>query len=463
MVVLEQDPLGQGGLSGFARRFRAGEITSEQATRAYLSRIEALDPRLGAFQHVAAEQALETARAIDALYSAGTDLGLLMGVPIAVKDLFVVEGMPTTAGTKMSIDDIAGPEGPLVKSLRQAGCVILGKTRTVEFALGITGVSSAQGTPINPWDAQTPRLPGGSSSGSGVAVAAGLCAFAVGSDTGGSVRVPAAFNGIFGFKTTPGFFSTDGAFPLAPHLDTPGLLTRSARDAAIAVAALTGEPEARPLPVEALRLGIPQEYFFDNLDPVVEAQIRGAMEALSAAGCRLRPVSVPEASERERYFPAVLPACLIATLGRDRFLAGRDQMDPIVAKRATSGLDVTAADYLALEAKRAKSRQSVSEKFSGFDGWVTPTTATPPPSVADLDDEQKALDLALGMTRNTQPANYFACPAVSIPLPQKPGNLPIGLQIICPEGADVQALSIALAIEEMLGTPEAPNLADFLS
>ena len=184
------------------------------------------------------------------------------------------------------------------------------------------------------------------------------------------------------------------------------------------------------------------------------------MEALSAAGCRLRPVSVPEASERERYFPAVLPACLIATLGRDRFLAGRDQMDPIVAKRATSGLDVTAADYLALEAKRTKSRQSVSEKFSGFDGWVTPTTATPPPSVADLDDEQKALDLALGMTRNTQPANYFACPAVSIPLPQKPGDLPIGLQIICPEGADVQALSVALAIEEVLGTSEAPDLTN---
>jgi aspartyl-tRNA(Asn)/glutamyl-tRNA(Gln) amidotransferase subunit A len=228
------------------------------------------------------------------------------------------------------------------------------------------------------------------------------------------------------------------------------------------VAALTGKPEARPLPVKAIRLGIPQEYFFDNLNPVVEAQIRGAMDALSAAGCRLRPVSVPEASERERYFPAVLPACLIATLGRDRFLAGRDQMDPVVAKRAASGLDVTAADYLALEAKRTKSRQSVSEKFSGFDGWITPTTATPPPCVADLDDEQKALDLALGMTRNTQPANYFACPAVSIPLPQKPGNLPIGLQIICCEGADVQALSVALAIEEVLGTPVAPNLANFL-
>lgn len=462
MVVLEDNPLGQGGLSDFTRRFRAGEISSEQATRAYLSRIEALDPALGAFQHVAAEQALETARAIDALYAAGTDLGPLMGVPVAVKDLFVIDGMPTTAGSKMNIDDIAGEEGPLVKTLRRAGCVILGKTRTVEFALGITGVSSAQGTPVNPWDAQTPRLPGGSSSGSGVAVAAGLCAFAIGSDTGGSVRVPAAFNGIFGLKTTPGFFSNEGAFPLAPHLDTPGLLTRSAKDAAIALSALTGEPEVRSLPVEALRFGIPQEYFFDDLDPVVDAEVRKAIEALSAAGCRFAPVSVSEASERERYFPAVLPACLIATLGRERFLAGRDQMDPIIAKRATSGLDVTAADYLALEAQRARSRRSVAQKFSGFDGWITPTTATPAPPMADLEDASKALALALGMTRNTQPANYFACPAVSIPIPQKPGDLPIGLQIICPEGADVQALSIALAIENVLGGAETPDLRTFL-
>jgi aspartyl-tRNA(Asn)/glutamyl-tRNA(Gln) amidotransferase subunit A len=462
MVVLEDEPLGQGGLSDFARRFRTGEISSEQATKAYLSRIEALDPGLGAFQHVAAEQALETARAIDALYAAGTDLGPLMGVPVAVKDLFVVDGMPTTAGSRMSIDDIAGLEGPLVKSLRRAGCVILGKTKTVEFALGITGVSSAQGTPVNPWDAQTPRLPGGSSSGSGVAVAAGLCAFAVGSDTGGSVRIPAAFNGIFGLKTTPGFFSNEGAFPLAPHLDTPGLLTRSAKDAAIVLSALTGEPEARPLPVEALRFGIPQEYFFDNLDPVVEAKVRKAIETLSTAGCRLAPVSVPEASERERYFPAVLPACLIATLGRERFLAGRDQMDPIVAKRATSGLDVTAADYLALEAQRTRSRQSVARKFAGFDGWITPTTATPAPPVAELDDEDKALALAMGMTRNTQPANYLGCPAVNIPLPQKSGSLPIGLQVICPEGADVKALSVALTIESLLGTSEAPDMRAFL-
>lgn len=460
--MLEADPLAQGGLSGFAQRFRAGRISSEQATRAYLSRIEALDSRLGAFQHVAAESALETARAMDALFSAGADLGPLMGVPVAVKDLFVVDGMPTTAGSKMKIDDIAGEEGPLVKSLRQAGCVILGKTKTVEFALGITGVSSPQGTPVNPWDAQTPRLPGGSSSGSGVATAAGLCGFAIGSDTGGSVRVPAAFCGIFGLKTTPGLFSNEGAFPLAPHLDTPGLLTRSAMDAAIVLSALTGKPQARPIPVSMLRLGVPQEYFFDDLAPIVEAQINSAMKALAAAGLRLAPVSIPEARERESYFPAILPACLVATLGRGRFLAGRDQMDPIIAKRGSAGLDVRAADYLALEAQRTRSRRSAAEKFLGFDGWIAPTTAMPPPPVADLADERKAYDHALGMTRNTQPANYFGLPAVSIPLPQKSEDLPVGLQIICPEGADVQALSIAMAIESVLGTSQAPDMSGFL-
>jgi aspartyl-tRNA(Asn)/glutamyl-tRNA(Gln) amidotransferase subunit A len=461
--MLKTDPLAQGGLVGFAQRFRAGEISSEQATRSYLSRIEALDPRLGAFQHVAAEQALETARAMDALFAAGTDLGPLMGVPVAVKDLFVVDGMPTAAGTKMDIADLVGEEGPLVKSLRRAGCVILGKTKTVEFALGITGVSRPHGTPVNPWDAQTARLPGGSSSGSAVATAAGLCAFAIGSDTGGSIRVPAAFCGLFGLKTSPGLFSTKGAFPLAPHLDTPGLLTRSAEDAAIVLAALTGSPQARPMLTAMLRFGVPREYFFDGLDPIVDAQVSSAMDALVAAGARLEPVSIPEAREREGYFPVVLPACLIATLGRERFLAGRDQMDPVVAKRGSAGLDVTAADYLALEARRTRACQSAGERFLGLDGWISPTAATPPPPVADLENERKAYDLALGMTRNTQPVNYLGLSAVSIPLPQKAGALPVGLQIICPEGADVQALSIAMAIEAVLGTATVPDVSGFIT
>src|SRR5690625_4613031 len=250
MSALPADPIAPLGLDGFAYRFRRGEITSEAATRAYLARIEALDGKLGSYQHVAAEQALKTAQAMDRLRDAGVDLGPLMGVPVSVKDLLVVEGMPTTAGSRLDLGDIVGPEeGSFVQALRRAGCVILGKTKMVEFALGITGVSESRGTPWNPWDLKTHRLPGGSSSGAGVAAAAGLCAVAIGSDTGGSVRVPAALNGLFGLKVTFGCWANDASMPLAPHLDTIGLLTPTVRDAAIAFAAINralGLPDTDP-------------------------------------------------------------------------------------------------------------------------------------------------------------------------------------------------------------------------
>ncbi|MCP4249164.1 MAG: amidase, partial [bacterium] len=175
-----------------------------------LARIEALEPRLGAFEYVAAEQALSTARALDELLAAGTDLGPLMGVPVAIKDLFAVDGMPTAAASNLDVTEVIGPEGDFVKTLKRAGCVILGKTKTDEFALGTLGFNPKRGTPWNPWDAKTHRAPGGSSSGSAVAAVAGLCAFAIGTDTGGSVRGPAAFCGAFGLKSTVGLWPTNG-------------------------------------------------------------------------------------------------------------------------------------------------------------------------------------------------------------------------------------------------------------
>jgi aspartyl-tRNA(Asn)/glutamyl-tRNA(Gln) amidotransferase subunit A len=458
--MLDADPLGPGGLAEFAQRLRAGAITSEAATQAYLARIDALDGRLGAYQHVARDQALASARAMDALLAAGTDLGPLMGVPVGIKDLYAVAGMPTSAGTQMKVDDLIGPEGPLVLSLKRAGCVVLGKTKTVEFALGITGVSAPNGTPVNPWDANTIRVPGGSSSGSGVAVAAGLCAFALGSDTGGSVRVPAAFNGLFGLKTTPGLLSNDGAFPLAPHLDTGGFLTHTAADAAIVLSAVTSLA-VDGVRLEALRFGVPHAYFFDGLDPTVARTVQDAIDALSASGARFETIAVPEAREREAYFPVVLPACLVATLGRERFEAGRGAMDPVIARRTAAGLDVTAADYLALEMRRRSNSRRVVERFDGLDAWITPTTAVLPPPVSDFSDAERAFDLALGMTRNTQPANYFGCPAVTLPIPQPAGSLPVGLQVICPPGQDARAVSIGLALETALGRAHSPDVSAF--
>jgi aspartyl-tRNA(Asn)/glutamyl-tRNA(Gln) amidotransferase subunit A len=421
-----------------------------------------LDPALGAFQHVAAERAIATARAMDQLLASGVDLGPLMGAPIAVKDLFAVNGMPTTAGSKLEVSDIIGDEGSFVKRLKKAGCVILGKTKTVEFAFGITGVSTPRGTPWNPWDARTQRLPAGSSSGSAVAVAAGLCAWAVGSDTGGSVRVPAALCGIFGLKTTFGLWPTDGVCPLAPNLDTIGLLTKSAADAAAIFAALNDWGTAHPASLAGIRFGRSEGYFFKNIDPPVSACISAALSALEKAGAQIITNEVPEAPERETYFPVALPASLIAVLGRERFLANRDQMDPLVRARAEKGLDVLASDYLRLEFKRQRLANNIKERFWDVDAWLSPTATTLPLPIADLEDPQKAMSLTLGMTQNSQPANYFNLCAATLPIHQFGSPLPVGLQVICPANSETRLLSIALAIEGVIGKPSAPSVDGFL-
>ena len=462
MIQLPVDPIAQGGLADYAVRLRKGEIAAEAATKAYLARIEVLDPKLGAYQFVARDQAIAAARAIDSLLKAGIDLGPLMGVPVAIKDLFAVEGTPATAGSLMELEDIIGVEGSFVKSLKRAGCVVLGKTKTVEFALGITGVSTPRGTPWNPWDATTQRLPGGSSSGSAVAVAAGLCAFAIGSDTGGSVRVPAALNGIFGLKTTAGLFPTDGVFPLSRDLDTIGPLTKSAADAAIVLGALTGKPAAPAAPLKGLRLGKPEGYFYRNLDSEVAACVDQALDRLAKAGVEIVLIDVPEAPEREAYFPVVLPSCLIAVLGKDRYQANRSKLDPIVATRADNAFKVSGFDVIRLESRRREACRIVDrERFQGLDGWVTPTATILPPAVKDLDDPNRAMQLTLGMTQASQPANYMGLCATSTPINGLGAKLPVGLQIICPAGQDAKAVSIGRAIENAVGPAPIPDLRAF--
>jgi len=459
---LTADPLAEGGIEAFARRLRAGEITSEKVTAAYLSRIDSCDSLLGAFQYVAGDRALATARAMDQLLANGTDLGPLMGLPIAVKDLFAVDGMPTTAGSKLDVSDLIGSEGTFVKRLKKAGCVILGKTKTVEFALGITGVSTPRGTPWNPWDGHTQRLTGGSSSGSAAAMAAGLCALAIGSDTGGSIRVPAALCGVFGLKTTFGLWPADGVFPLAPNLDTVGLLTKSAQDAAIAFSVLSRRKLPRPAQLGGLRLGRSNDYFFRNLDPAVAGCMSAALSTLEGKGVKIVDQEVPEAREREAYFPVALPVQLIAGLGRDRFLAGRESMDSIVRARAENGLNVQAVEYLRLELKRARSAQEISKRFAGLDAWVSPTATILPLPITDLNDQKKGMALTLGMTQNSQPANYLNLCAASLPVHQLGSQLPVGLQFICPGNREEHLLSLALAAEAVLGRGGSPSLDAFM-
>ncbi|OZI48611.1 amidase [Bordetella genomosp. 4] len=457
MNDLPLDPFSQGGLEGFAKDFRAGKVSSEAVTKIYLERIRAIDAKLGAFETVATDSALATARAMDLLIRSGTDLGPLMGVPIAIKDVFVISQMPgPKVGSNIDLPDVMGSEeGTFIKALRKAGCVFLGQTKAVEFCLGITGHSSPRGTPWNVSDMENHRAPGGSSSGSGVAIAAGLCAFAIGSDSGGSVRVPAAFNGVFGLKTTAGLWPTDGAFPLDPRVDSIGLLTRSAKDALLAFNTISAilfgcgyQPRRSGVRLDRLCLGVPENHFGDNVNPQISNAFQKTNQHLQERGCLFEKLTVPEAPERAGYFPVSMPSALLSILGKENFLSQKHLMDPVIAKRIASGLEVKAYEFLALEDKRTESRKSVADRFIGFDAWVSPTTADFAPLVSDLEDPEKGMTLAMGMTQNTQPANYLGLCAVSLPLPVD--GLPIGYQLMAAPGSDQKLLEIAVEVEASL-------------
>ena len=337
MTEIPADPLTGIGLPEFARRLRAGQLTAEGATKSYLSRIAALDGRIGAFEVVDTERALAAARAVDALLAAGTDLGPLMGVPVAVKDILAVRGLPATGGSRLDLAGFIGEEGRFVARLRAAGCILLGKTRTVEFAFGAVGINAVRGTPWNPADSQVHRIPGGSSSGSATAVAAGLCALAVGSDTGGSVRVPAALCGVAGLKTSDGRWPRDGVLPLSPTFDTIGLFARSVEDLGFAFPALDQNgPEGEGPDLRTLRFGVPRGYYFDGLESDVARRVEDALAVLEKAGAQLVEIEIPEARERESIFPSVLGPELLAGFGRERFEREKSQVDPLVAARGES-------------------------------------------------------------------------------------------------------------------------------
>jgi aspartyl-tRNA(Asn)/glutamyl-tRNA(Gln) amidotransferase subunit A len=460
-MTITADPLEDIGIAEYGRRLRSGAMTITATVEAYLSRIADLDARLGAYELVAPEPALAAAAALDQLLKAGVDLGPLMGVPIAVKDILAVEGMPTRAGSNIDVSDVVGAEGSFIRSLKRCGCVMLGKAKTVEFAFGAVGTNSVRGTPWNPWDAKRQRIPGGSSSGPAVAVAAGLCAFAIGSDTGGSVRLPAAFSGIFGLKTTVGLWPLDGVFPLSPTLDSLGLLTRTAADASTVFHALSGRPEPAPADIGRLMFGKPTSYFYDALHPAVASCVEAALERLGAAGARVIAIDVPEAAEREAIFPVLLPTELIGVLGRERFENGRAEMDPVVAARAARGLDVSAEHYIRLIRRQRELATIAAERMRGLDGWITPTAALPPPPVGDFDDLEEALRLAFSITRATQPINLFGQCAASLPIHHLGSDLPVGLQIVCAADADEALLAIARAAETVLGIPPPPDLGGF--
>jgi aspartyl-tRNA(Asn)/glutamyl-tRNA(Gln) amidotransferase subunit A len=457
---LPPDPLRGLTLAEFCRRLRSpGGPTIEEVTEEYLARIDRIDIRLGAFEYVASADAARQARALDELLAARIDLGPLMGVPVAIKDIFAVDGMPTTAGSRLEVAQLIGPEGTFAQRLKRAGCVILGKTKTVELAFGAAGINNVRGTPWNTWDPIVHRVPGGSSSGSAVAVAAGLCAFAVGTDTGGSVRLPASFCGIFGLKTTAGLWPVDGILPLAPTFDSIGLLTRSAADAALAFAALTQRPSPAPASLKGCRLARLTGYFEERLDPSIARSYERIVNLVRKEGADVVDIEIPEAAEREVIFPTLLPVELLGGLGHERFTSGRSLMDPLVASRIERGVNTLAIDYVRSLRRHKELRAIAAERMQGFAAGIMPTTSLVPMPVAEFSDVNTGTKLAMNIARNSQAVNLFGQCAASVPIQSQAEPLPVGLQLICNAFQEDALLALALGLEQLIGTPPEPDLS----
>ena len=469
MSNLPNDPLLNISINSFAKKLRKGETNCEQIVTSYLNRIKALNDKLNAFIFIDEKKAINNAIAIDKLLKSGVDLGPLMGLPVAIKDICSVNNMPTTNGSIVNSDDITGKEGSLVKRLKELGCVVIGKTHTVEFALGATGLNKHRGTPWNPWDLETHRIPGGSSSGSAVAVASGLVPFAIGTDTGGSVRIPASLTGVAGLKTTKDVWPTDGIFPLSPTLDTPGPLARSFEDIKT-IFETYGSGVAKdlgPIHLNNLKLAKLGKPFTDDLDEEVQNAYEKICEKLKEKGATLIELDIPEALERVNLFPPIVGSEIIYAFGEKRFLENCDNMDPVTAKRAKVGLDVKSADYLKFKNRLKELEIMASDFFKDYDALISPTTVMRAMKVEDCEINGKLHDRSLLSSANTQPGNLFNLCGISYPI-QKYCNdyksdtcLPVGLQVLCANGNDSKAIEIGISLEKEFGQPEFPNLDNF--
>ncbi|UYN92521.1 MAG: Asp-tRNA(Asn)/Glu-tRNA(Gln) amidotransferase subunit GatA [Anaerolineales bacterium] len=464
---------------------RAGEFSSVELTRSYLERIEQHNPRLNAYLHVAAESALQAAAAADKLYAKAkrnksAKLPALLGLPIAVKDVLAVAGMPATCGSRILENFVPSYTATSVQRLLDAGVVILGKTNTDEFAMGSSTENSAYGVTHNPWDET--RVPGGSSGGSAAAVAARLAPVALGTDTGGSVRQPAAFCGLSGLKTTYGRVSRYGLVAFGSSLDTVGVLARDAADAGLILKVMGGydprdattvektpkleKPSGKSL--KGLRIGVPKEYFIDGLSAEVENGVREAIRQLEALGAKAVPVSLPHTEYALPVYYIIAPAEASANLARfdgvryglrvaqddliEMFKRSRGAgFGPEVKRRIMIGSYALSAGYYdayygQAQKVRALIRRDFDNVFKKVDIIAAPSTPSTAFRIGAHGNDPLEMYLEDVFTL---PANLAGVPGLCVCAGFDGQSLPIGLQMLGPHFADERLLAVAAAYQKV--------------
>jgi aspartyl-tRNA(Asn)/glutamyl-tRNA(Gln) amidotransferase subunit A len=402
------------------------------------------------FTRLFQDQARAAADAADARAGAGAVLGPIDGKIVSIKDLFDVAGDVTTAGSTLLRDaPPAKADAPVVARLRAAGAVIIGKTNMTEFACSGVGMNPHYGTPRNPVDRD--RIPGGSSSGAAVSVAERLADIAIGSDTAGSVRIPASLCGIVGFKPTQSRVPTQGAFPLSFSMDSVGPIAPSVRECFLADSILAGEPASslEALPLAGLRFGLPRGMLLEQLDPATSAAFDRAVAALHAADVRLieKPLALlAEVDELNAPAGGFTPVEAFYIL-RDHIDSRADEFDPWVRDRVIRGRGVSAVDYISMQRRRGALISAMDLLMRDVDALVLPTTPMTAPRIEDLRDYSAYMAANRALLRNTAIANFFDLCSVSVPIPGIAG-LPVGLMLVARNGQDRRLFQMAEAVEK---------------
>lgn len=459
-----------------SRALRSGELSPVELLEYCLDRIERLNPQLNAFVTIDSAGAMRAAKESARRFREGEPRGPLDGIPIGLKDLFYLKGVRTTAGSKIFADFVPDEDAAVVEALKKAGAVLVGMTNTHEFALGTTTENPHYGPTRNPWDLG--RVPGGSSGGSGAAVAACLTLAAMGTDTGGSIRIPAALCGAVGLKPTYGLVSRRGVFPLSWSLDHPGPIARTVEDAALLLEAIAGpdpnDPTTAGAPVtsytqgigrgiEGVRVGVPRRYFFERIEPGVEAAVRGAIARLEECGAQLVEVDWPDPDDAARVTGiSSLIMSVEAAAFHEPYLKSRPaDYGEDVYHRMDLGRHVLACEYLNAQRLRTVLIRNLSRVFEEVDVVVTPTC---PVTAFPIGTRRIALGgesepAGAALVRFTRMANLTGWPAISVPCGLDERRLPVGLQFMAEPFAEPLLIQVAHAFEQARGPLPAPQFA----
>ena len=445
-----------------ARLLGDKEVSPVEVVDAHLSRIAATEPALNSFITLLPEHARAAAQRAEAQIQAGQYRGPLHGIPVGLKDLFNTAGVRTTSGSRLFDNFLPERDCTVAARFQQAGAILLGKLNMHQFAYGPTGENFDYGHTHNPWDPE--RITGGSSGGSGAATAAGQCTITMGSDTGGSVRIPAALCGIVGLKPTYGLVSRAGLTPLSWCLDHPGPMTRTVTDAALTLQVIAGYDPLDPAAAEVsipdyaaaltgsvpgIRIGVPREYFDAPLDSEVAQSVTAAIALLEQLGAEVSEVSLPMFADSQAISGTILMA-EAAAYHRELLAKDGDKLDPAVRLRLEAGLFVTAADYLKAQQARAKFSREMAALFREVDllaGPAEPITA-PPILATEVDINGQAVGTTAALTQYTRPYNISGSPAISLPCGFSAGGMPIGLQLAGKPFAEATVLQAAYAYEQ---------------